>query len=312
MIAFLKRVRRFLWVAGLAGLVLDAGGARIAALAAEGAPPAAGEQRIVSIGGDVTEIVFALGLGDRIVAVDTTSLYPEAVKEKKSVGYMRALSTEGVLSVHPTLIIASAHAGPPEVVAALKASTVPYVEVKAEESPDGIASKIGAVAATLGVAAEGERLAERVKAEFETVAAKRALVTKPVRALFIMARQEGRTMAAGARTAADAMFALAGAVNAMTGFDGYKPLSDEAAITAAPDVIVVMQRGGGSDGATLTKEIAASKGLGSTPAAKAGRIIAVEGSYTLQFGPRAASAARELMQSFYPDLAAAPAATGQP
>mgnify|MGYP002397398202 FL=1 len=87
-------------------------------------------QRIVSVGGDVTEIIFALGLGDRVVAVDTTSQYPpDAVKEKKSVGYMRALSTEGVLSVAPTLIVASADAGPPEVVAALKGSTVPFVAV---------------------------------------------------------------------------------------------------------------------------------------------------------------------------------------
>lgn len=309
MIAWLKRVRRFLWVAGLAAATLNAG------------PPHAiaddavtlGAQRIVSVGGDITEIIFALGLGDRIVAVDTTSHYPpDAVTEKKSVGYMRALSTEGVLSMTPTLILASVDAGPPEVVAALKSSTVPFVEIDAEHTPDGVVHKIKTVAETLGAAAEGETLARSVTEEFERAAAARGTITTPVRALFILAQQEGRTIVAGSKTSAEAIFTLAGAVNAVTGFEGFKPLSDEAAITAAPDVIVIMQRRGGTNAGQLAKEIAAMKGLGSSPAAKAGRIIEVDGSYMLQFGPRAGTAVADLMRRFYPDLAAAPAETERP
>ena len=72
--------------------------------------------RVLSIGGDITEILYALGKQDAIVAVDATSQYPDsALKDKKNVGYMRALSTEGVLSINPTLIFASEGAGPPPV-----------------------------------------------------------------------------------------------------------------------------------------------------------------------------------------------------
>ncbi len=306
MLSLLKRISRLLWVVGLAAAIVPA--SRQISIAAEF--PDNELQRIVSVGGDVTEIVFALGLGDRIAAVDTTSQYPpDAVKEKKSVGYMRALSTEGVLSVAPTLIIASADAGPPEVVAALKGSRVPFVEIKGDGTPEGVVHKVKAVAAALGVVREGEELAGRIEAEFTAAAARKAKVSKPVRALFVLTQQEGRTVVAGAHTSAEDIFTLAGAVNAVTGFDGYKPLSDEAAITAAPDVIVVMTRNGGVGADNFADALASMRGLASTPAGKSKRIIEVDGSYMLQFGPRAAAAAIDLMHQFYPELGPASAET---
>ncbi|WBT37178.1 heme/hemin ABC transporter substrate-binding protein [Hyphomicrobium sp. DMF-1] len=311
MFALLKRVRRFLWIAGIGSLAVC--GAQLAPKAHAETPKAAGEQRIVSIGGDVTEIIFALGRGDSIVAVDTTSHYPpDAVATKESVGYMRALSTEGVLSMSPTLIIASGNAGPPEVVAALKASSIPMIEISTPETPDGVAQKIGAVADALGLKEEGAKLASRVKAEFDAVAAKRAKVTKPVRALFVLANQGGRVVVGGTKTSAEAIFGLAGAENAVKSLEGYKPLNDEAAVTAAPDIIVVMLRSDGANKGEMGKEIGSMKGLGSTPAAKAGRIIEVDGSYALQFGPRAAAAASDLMDRFYPELAQKPATAERP
>jgi iron complex transport system substrate-binding protein len=100
------------------------------------------------------------------------------------------------------------------------------------------------------------------------------------------------------------MLALAGAENVITTFDGYKPLSGEAALDLAPDVIVVMQSASGHRIADpkgpIANEVAAIEGLAATPAAKAGRIIEFDGSLMLQFGPRAPMAARELMQLFYP------------
>jgi len=304
MIALLKRLRRYLWVASIAALAVGAhAGAGIAAEAEAGKNPGA-VPRIVSVGGDITEIIFALGKGDGVVAVDTTSHFPpEAVAAKKSVGYMRALSTEGVLSVNPSLIIVSGEAGPPEVVAALKSSSIPVLEIKTEETPDGVARKIEIVAEAVGAVEEGKKLASEVKAEFAALAGERTKVTKPIRALFVLANQGGRLLVAGTKTSAEAIFKLAGAENAVTGFDGYKPLNDEAAVTAAPDVIVVMLRSDKSNAGQMAKDLQAMKGLGSTPAAKAGRIVEVDGSYVLQFGPRAASAATDLLRRFYPDLA---------
>ncbi|MCC7252431.1 hemin ABC transporter substrate-binding protein [Hyphomicrobium sp.] len=264
--------------------------------------------RIVSVGGDVTEILYELGLGDNVVAVDTTSVFPQpGVSQKKSVGYMRALSSEGVLSIGPTLILATDKSGPPEVVAALKASSAPFVTVEAPDTPEGVAQKVHQVAKLVGKEAAGEALAARIRKDFEAAAQTRAQITKPVKALFLLSVQSGRALAGGRNTAADAMLGLAGAENIMSGFEGYKPLSGEAALTLAPDVIVVMQRGGGHRTAdasgSVAAEIAAIEGLAATPAAKNGRIVEFDGSLMLQFGPRAPKAARELMQIFYPETA---------
>src|SRR5690606_11549612 len=83
--------------------------------------------RIVSVGGAVTEILYALGLADRVVAVDSTSLYPQAVRAKPNVGYMRQLSAEGVLGLNPSLVLASEASGPQETLAVLEAASVPLV-----------------------------------------------------------------------------------------------------------------------------------------------------------------------------------------
>ena len=127
--------------------------------------------RILSIGGDITEIVYALGADARLVGVDATSQFPaSALKDKPNVGYMRALSTEGVISVGATLIIASERAGPPEVVKTLKTTSVPYVEVPDQYSPQGIAAKVRLVARAVGAEAEGEKLVSQVEADFKTLA----------------------------------------------------------------------------------------------------------------------------------------------
>src|SRR5262245_15288290 len=98
--------------------------------------------RIVSVGGAATEILYALGLEARVIAVDTTSLYPaRALKEKPNVGYMRQLSPEGVLGLAPTLILAAEGSGPKEAVAVLEAAAVPFVQIPDRFTGDGILEK---------------------------------------------------------------------------------------------------------------------------------------------------------------------------
>ena len=120
-------------------------------------PEAVDTSRILSIGGDVTEILYALKADGKIIAVDSTSQFPaEALKQKPNVGYLRALSAEGVLSTNPTLDHRRRKMpGPPPVVAVLKASSIPYVEVPDDETPEGVAAKIRFVAAAVG--ARGSR-----------------------------------------------------------------------------------------------------------------------------------------------------------
>ncbi|RYE57031.1 MAG: hemin ABC transporter substrate-binding protein, partial [Rhizobiaceae bacterium] len=85
--------------------------------------------RLVTVGGSVTEIVFDLGLGDKVVARDITSFYPDAVNKLPSVGYMRALSPEGVLSVNPSAILMIQGSGPKETIDVLSKASVPLVTI---------------------------------------------------------------------------------------------------------------------------------------------------------------------------------------
>ena len=256
--------------------------------------------RILSVGGDVTEILYALGAGSRIVAVDTTSQFPpSALKEKKSVGYMRALSSEGVLSVGATVVIASEAAGPPEVVKTLKSTSVPYVEVADQSSPEGIAAKVGLIAKVIGAKDEGDKLAQQMMADFAVLAEQRAKIKRPLRALFVLAIQNGRLMVGGQTTSADAIIKLAGGINAAEGVKGFRPLPDEAVVEFSPDVILAMRRSGPSPEHDLS-QLFALKGVQATPAGKAKRIIVIDGQYMLGFGPRTPAAARELMSQLYP------------
>lgn len=260
--------------------------------------------RILAIGGDVTEILYAVGAQDKIVAVDSTSQYPaEALKEKKDVGYMRALSTEGVLSTAPSMIVASAGAGPPEVVKALKASGVAYIDVADDHDPKGVAGKVRTVAAAAGEAEKGEALAREVEGHFTALEADRRRIAKPLKAIFLLGVQNGRATIGGTGSSGDAILKLAGLENAATSFSGYKPLVDEALIELQPDIIVVMQRADKNHDAA--KALDGLTGLAQTPAGKAKRIVAMDGLYLIGFGPRAPAAARELMLSAYPELGTA-------
>ena len=275
-----------------AGMALAGGGA--------GAAKLADTSRIASIGGDVTEILYALGQKDKIVAIDTTSQFPpEALKEKRNVGYMRALSSEGILALNPTAIIASAAAGPPEVVKALKSSSVAYAEIPDEHSAEAIEKKISAIAGAVGAEAEGQKLITQVRREFAEVNEARSKVQKPVRVLFVLSAQNGRALVGGGGTSADAIIKLAGAANAAASVTGFKPLVDEAIIELAPDVILLMRRGDGQDS---HKDILDLTGVRSTPAGKANNIVVMDGPYLLGFGPRTPAAARDLMAALYPDL----------
>ena len=268
--------------------------ALVAAPAAWAADPAS---RIVSIGGSVTEIVFALGEGDRLVARDTTSSFPQTAAALPDVGYMRRLSAEGILSVDPDLILAEAGSGPPETIAQLSEAQIPFVTVPDGFDSAGVVAKIGAVADALGVPDKGAALAARVDDELRAVAAPAAGRADKKRVMFILSNQGGRILASGGGTAADAIIGMAGAVNVFDTFDGYKPVSDEAITLAAPDVILMMERGGDHnlDDATLF----AHPAISTTPAAADAALVRMNGLLLLGFGPRIAQSVQALGTALY-------------
>lgn len=258
-------------------------------------------QRIVSIGGAVTEILYALGLGDRIVGIDTTSLYPQAaLSEKPNVGYMRQLSAEGVLGLDPKLILAIDGAGPKETIDVLQSAKVPLVFVPDTFTADGLSEKIKLVARAVGAEARGACLADAVSRDLGSLQGMRANITQPVRVLFVMSFLNGRAMVAGQKTAADAIIKLSGGINAIDVFDGYKPVNDEAIVAAKPDVILTMQRGTDQ---IEQSAVFANPAFALTPAARTKAFVAMDGLYLLGFGPRTAAAAHDLAAKLYPATA---------
>lgn len=261
----------------------------------------AAQDRVLSIGGGVTEVVAALGETGRLVGRDTTSTYPATVTDLPDVGYMRALSPEGVLSVAPDLILLTEGAGPPETLETLRETGVKLVPVPEGHTPEAVLEKIRTVAGALGVADKGEALAARLDAEMTAVLAQVAQDSGPKpRVLFILSNAGGRLTGAGAGTSAAAMIALAGGQNALTGFDGYKALGDEAIAAAAPEVILMMARRGEDAGGHGMADLASHPALAATPAAKAGRVVRMDGMLLLGFGPRTPEAITALHAALHP------------
>lgn len=255
--------------------------------------------RLVSVGGDVTEIIYALGEEGRLIARDTTSMYPEAAMKLPDVGYMRALSPEGILAMNPTAIIAVEGSGPPEALNVLKGASVPFETVPNTYDRDGILKKIDRVGSLLAVPDKAKALKEKVGADLDAAiadAGKRP-ETDRKRILFILSMQGGKIMASGTGTAADGIIKLSGSVNAVGNFPGYKPLTDEAIIEAKPDVILMMNRGDGSS--VKDEDLLKQPAIALTPAAEKKAIIRVDGLHMLGFGPRTASAVRELNAAIY-------------
>lgn len=254
-------------------------------------------RRVVAVGGSVLEIVYALGEQARLVGRDSTGLYPPEAMSLPDVGYMRALSPEGVLSVNPDAILMLDGSGPREAVDVLKKAAVPVVTVPESFDKAGIVAKIETVGRALGVEAKAVELAARVDADIEAASAAAAAHDIKKRVLFVLSMQGGRLLASGSGTAAAGIVELAGAVNAVEGFSGYKQLSDEAVYAARPDVVLMMDRGG--DHGATADELFAHPALAGTPAGEAKALIRMDGAYLLGFGPRTADAVRDLAAALY-------------
>lgn len=266
------------WLAVAAGWMLVA--------AAQAAPPA----RVVTLGGTVTEIVYGLGQGERLVGDDQSSLYPEAATRLPRVGYYRAVPVEGVLALQPDLVLASEQAGPPDALKRLGEVGVRVVSVPDAPSVDSLTARIRAVAAALDVAPAGEQMVREVTRE---LAKAEAMPATRARALLLINRS-GAPQGAGRGTAAAEIMRLAGLDNVLEGQQGYKPLSPEAIGALAPDLIIVtresLRASGGLEG------FARLPGIAVTQAAAKQRIIVMDDLLILGLGPRLPQALIQLKQ----------------
>ena len=247
--------------------------------------------RIVSLDGTVSEILCDLGLQSHLIGVDVTSTYPESLQKLPKVGHNRNISAEGVISLRPTLVLTSQNAGTkPEVIEQIKSAGIKVITFQQEYSVAGTKKLIQDVATTCQVTSRAKPLIKKLDADLAQV--NKALNNPKV--LFIYARGTGTMMVSGKGTPVDKLIELAGATNATTGFENYKPLTAEALVTANPDVILLFDTGLESLGGT--EGLAKVQGIAQTTAGKNGRIITMDGHLLTGFSPRLGKALQELTQ----------------
>lgn len=258
--------------------------------------------RIVSLNGDITEILFELGVGSSVAAIDVTTTYPEEATQLPVVGFGQMLAPEGVLAFGPTLVIGDQQVGPPETIEQLREAGVPVVILETQTTLDGIETKIMQVAEIVDEVAAGEALADRVAAEIDAAQALIPTDAEARKVAYIYARGPQTIFLFGAGMPTQAMIEGAGAIDAgaSSGVFGPAPLTPEALIAAAPEFLVLPEAGVGAlGGVDALLEI---PGVRETPAAGEGNFLVYDEAYFFNLGPRAGQALEEFIRDLYPGI----------
>lgn len=255
-------------------------------------------ERIVTLGFDVTEIVYALGAGDQVVGVDASSLYPAEANRVPKVGYYRKIGAEGVLSLRPTLVVASAMAGPPAALDQLRSAGVRIVSVDEVSDLASARKRILTIAEALGRTEAGRALVAKLDKELgEAKALREKVKSASPRVLFLFSPTPSVLNVGGKETVASEVIDLAGGVLAVNSFEGYRPISTEALVAARPDFLLVTERTLASLGGP--EKVWEVPGIALTPAAKGRKLVVLDDSLLLGMGPRVGEAvstlARELI-----------------
>ena len=256
-------------------------------------------ERIVVAGGSITELVYALGAGDRVVAVDETTTWPPETKVLPHIGYWKQLSAEGILSLNPSLFITWQDAGPQIIFEQLKPQNVEVLTLpRIPATVEQMYSNIQVLARTLHLTDNGEQLVQKLRSRLDNVAQKNAKRGHKVSVLFILSAGSSAPQIAGQGSVADTILTLAGASN-LAKHQQYKSYSAEAIIAANPEVIIVTTQmvENGLD------RLSQVPGITRTSAWKNKRIIEIDQALILGMGPRIADAVELLNQKIWPDAA---------
>ncbi len=260
-------------------------------------PPATGPQ-IVTLGGDIAEIVFALGMGDHVVGADRSSTFPDELHNRPRLNYHRQTSAESVLSLNPTHVFLTEETGPPPSITQIEESGVEVIKVPNENSLEGITEKIRFIAEAIDKQAEGEELIQEFNRQITAVQKQHEEIKDPPAVIFLYARQGmGAPMVGGNDSEANTIISLAGGENAASELQGFKALTPEALVKYQPACILMMEKGfeamGGEEG------LLRLPGMADTPAGKNRNFVTLPDNLILTYGPRTPEAVSRLAKALH-------------
>ncbi len=248
-------------------------------------------ERLVVISPIYNEIIWALGAQDQVVGVDLSTTYPPDVKKVQTVGYHRALSAEGILSLHPTAVIHDGNIGPPQVVQQLQQLNIPMKTFTAKnDSFDGAKALIREMGAYFHKESRAEELCNTLDAQRAASLEKvKQYSDHPKVAVIHFGRASNVYMVVGKGGGGDGggvsqMIELAGGQMAVENKGMQRMESPEIIAQANPDVILLTDFG--YDRLGSMDQIKALPGVGTSNAAKNNRIFRIEENVLNYFGPR--------------------------
>jgi iron complex transport system substrate-binding protein len=261
--------------------------------------------RIVCVSKQLTEMVFALGKGYNIVGRDLTSNYPDSAKLLPTVGYHRLLSTEGIISMNPDMVIHSNDIGPETVLPQLEKAGVKIKAFGGANTYDSAKILLQQLGEFLGVATRADSIIKKMDADMAAVYAAEKLVKDTPTVMIIQYGQANNNffVMSGRKGAPDKMIALAGGKPVVYDAKGARQINAEAVAEANPDIIIATDFGFDKmGGAEKFKEV---PGVALTNAAKNNRIYRFEEHDIVYFGPRTAANVLTLMELIHPATNAA-------
>lgn len=242
------------------------------------------QERIVIIGHGLTEIVYALGFGDKVVGVDDQSTYPPETKELPKVGYYESVNATQIKSLNPDMIIARNDAGTFIQIAELRANTKNYLDIPPSKNFDDIKASIRMIAEYFNVAQKGEDLIDELEDQVIAVERKREELNILPKVSFVLVNKNGDVMVFGTETDANHMIKISGGYNTMIYNREAKKIDPDYFELSEQDVIFVARRNlekvGGLESLKLKYK------LNKTKAHKNENIVVVDYDMFTSFGTR--------------------------
>jgi iron complex transport system substrate-binding protein len=253
-------------------------------------------ERIVSASPAVTEILFALGAGDRVVAVTDRSNYPPEATERPKVGGFFTPSVEKVLGARPDLVIGQ-RGNPPDFVETLRRAGVPVFTVD-PQTLDQILSTIQQVAQLIGDEAAGESLVGDMQRRLADIAARTEGIPEQKRPTAFLVLQVSPPWTAGSGTFQDDAIRAAGGRNIAADVSGFRAFSTESLVAGNPDFLLLSTMDGDPD--RMKRDVLADPVLGRLSAVRQNHLVVLKADPLMRAGPRIVDAIEEMARAFYP------------